>query len=410
MRKLLPLVFLLAVLTRAQTLPEMQTRLEQEVATLDRARDEQLAALRTHYLGALRNQMGSVGSDADRQALQEEIRRVEGEGALRPAVLSSNPGIRHFQDILVQQLDRVEQPRAERIAHLVGRLQEFAQNQSVPLRQQGQASAAREWEQWAAALPGRYLDTRFGTGGKTRFFTKLENGQRPYLMILGNSTSEFPNARVDAPWVQCAPGDRANWPGVLSRQLRERGELRLGGNTCAGANSRDFLDGTGSFGRHNFRQLAWLLDQNPDAVIIEFAVGTDSMDRFNLPVAESRQHHETIIRALRERNPDVEIFLWTAVKAFNDGRLNYADDRSGANRDGSNETQVDYARMLVQLANDFGRGIYVIDTFPTFADLLETEGVRTYRTYFRDGNHTNQRGAEQLIVPAMMKVLEFGNP
>ncbi|MCC5850867.1 MAG: SGNH/GDSL hydrolase family protein [Verrucomicrobia bacterium] len=410
MRKLLCLAALLVSVLHGQTVPEMQTRLEKEVTALDQTRDEQFAVLRTYYLGALQTRMASLQSETDRQSLQEEIRRVQGDGSLRPAVLSSHAGVRHYQDILVQQLDRIEKPRAERLANLVERLQGFAQNQSAMLRHQGQAAAAAEWETWSAALPGLYLASGYGTGGKTRFFTMLENGQKPYLIILGTSTSEFPNARIDAPWVQCAPGDRANWPGVLSPQLRAIGELRLGGNTCAGATSTEFLDETGRFGNHRFRQLDWLVEQNPDAVIIDFSVGTDSVDRFNVTAAQSRANHEIILRALREKNPNVEIFLWSGAKSFNEGRRNYADDRSGLKREGSNDTQEDYARMLVELARASGPGVYIIDTFPIFAGILEKEGVRTYRTYFRDGNHTNQRGGEQVIVPEMMKVLEFGNP
>jgi len=399
MRRLALLLFAVLPLLQAQTPQEMEARLEQEVAALNQARDEQLTALRAQYLGALQGQLPGVQAEADRQALQEEIRRVQTGETLRPAGLSGNARVRHFQEILLQQIDRVEAPRRERIGSLVERLQAFAQNQGT-----------EEWTRWGAGLPARFLEAGMGVGGKTRFLTMLEAGERPYLIVLGNSTSEYPNARIDAPWVQCAPGTRANWPGVLSPQLRNLGNLRLGGNTCAGATSSNFIDGSGRHGDNRFRQLDWLVEQNPDAVIIEFAVGTDSVDRFNISAAESRANHETIIQALRANNPQVEIFLLTGAKSFNDGRRSYADDRSGRNRAASNDTQADYANMLIDLARASGPGVYVVDTFALFSEIYEREGLRTYRTFFRDGNHTNQRGGQEVIVPEILRVFEQGNP
>ena len=389
---------------RAQTIEAMQTRLDEEVATLNQARDQAVATLRQQYVAGLERRMETLTGD-NLRLLTQERDRARAEGPLRPPVLSDNPGVRHYQDILIEQLDRIERPRAERLAIMVENLQVFAGGQAAQLRNSGQSAPAEQWEQWAAGLPRQYLDARFGVGGKTRFLTLLESGQKPYLMIVGNSTAEFPNARIDAPWRQCASGARTNWPGYLSRRLRDLGDLRLGGATCAGASSSRFVESDGDF-RHG---LQWVANEKPDAVILEFAPGGDAVNRFNISVAQSRENHERIIRELRAANPEVEIFLWTGAKSFDSGRRNYGSDRDGSTRDVSNEPQSAYAQMYVDLAQTAGPGVYVIDTFSIFAEILRDKGMGTYRTYFRDGNHTNQRGGEEIIVPEILKVLEFGN-
>ncbi|MCH8475060.1 MAG: SGNH/GDSL hydrolase family protein [Opitutales bacterium] len=392
-----------------QTIEEMQTRLDEEVAQLNATRDEAVETLRQQYISGLERRMETLSGE-NRQLLAEERDRAREAESLYPPVLSEHSGVRHFQDILIEQLERIEHPRTERLTTLVENLQAFAERQSRQLRGRGQAAKADEWEQWAGELPRNYLDSRFGAGGKTRFYTMLESGQTPYLLILGTSTAEFPRARIDAPWTQCADGTRTNWPGYLSQRLLELGELRLGGNTCAGANSNIFLDGTGRFERHTYRQLDWVKDQNPDAVLIEFAAGIDSRNDLNITVAQSRANHERIIRELRTENPEIEIFLWNGAKSFDQGRRNYGSERDGSTREGSDEPQEAYAQMLIDLANESGAGIYYIDTFSIFAEILEDKGMNTYRTYFRDGNHTNQRGGEEIIVPEVLKVLELGNP
>lgn len=389
----------------AQSIESMQSRLDGEIAALDRARDEAFSSLRQQYIGGLERRMASLEGE-NLRLITEERDRVRGGGPLRPSVLATHSGVRHYQDILLEQLDRIERPRAERLAVLVENLQVFAQAQAAQLRSQGQPAPAEAWERWAAELPRRHLDPRFGVGGQTRFFTKLTTGQRPYLMIVGNSTAEFPNARIDAPWRQCAGGARTNWPGILARALRELGDLRLGGTTCAGAHSGLFVNGEGDF-RHG---LSWVASEKPDAVIIEFAPGADAVNRFNLSVADSRANHERIIRELRAANPHMDIFLWTGAKSIDDGRLNYASDRDGSTRNASDEPQDAYARMYVELARSAGPGVYYIDTFALFAEILRDRGMSAYRTFFRDGNHTNQRGGEEIIVPEILKVLEFGNP
>lgn len=390
---------------RAQTIESMQSRLDEEVAQLDKTRDDALQTLRDQYISGLERRMETLDGE-NLELLREERDRAAGDAPLRPPALSSNPGVRHYQDLLVEQLDSIERPRAERLAVLVKNLEEFSEKQAAGLRNQGKTDAADAWEKWAAGLPGKYLDPRFAIGGKTRFFTMLESGMKPYLMIIGNSTSETPSAKIDAPWAQCSSGSRTNWPGYLSQRLQDLGDLRLGGTTCAGANSSQFLDGSGRMGNHGFKQLEWVIKENPDAVIIEFAPGADGVSRFNISVAESRANHEKIIRKLSAKNPRIEIFLWTGAKSFG----KYGADRDGSGREVSNEPQEAYAKMYVDLADDSGSGVYSIDTFSQFSQILDKKGMNTYRTYFRDGNHTNQRGAEEIIVPEMLKVLEFGNP
>lgn len=421
----------------AQTPEVMEERLEAEIETLDQTRDEALAVLRTQYLGFLEQQRQEQQNARRPEAvtlIEAEMERVRGDGPLRPAHASENPGIRRMQSILLQQIEEVEAPRTARLKTLLQNLKNYSLQQSAELRRQGHEADAASWETWGAALEEKYAGTIPETprvaerppaglrpapgtpagggrgGGPTRFHQKLEAGEKPYMMIIGTSTSENPNGRVDAPWVQCASGTRTNWPPVFSRELQNVGEVRVGGNTCAGASSNDFLDGSGRHGSSRYRQLDWVKEQNPDAVILAFAVGTDTVGRFDIPLAQSRANHERIIRELREHNPEIEIFLWNEALSFNAGRRNYGDDRDGSTRPSSDEPQSDYAKMCVDLANESGPGVYYIDTFSKFQKIFDEEGLSRYRTYFRDGNHTNQRGGEEIIVPEIMRVLREGNP
>ncbi|MCC5849526.1 MAG: hypothetical protein JJU29_15705 [Verrucomicrobia bacterium] len=425
------------ITAQTRTPEELEERLEAEIATLDETRDEALAVLRTQYLGFLeqqRQEQQRAGRAEAETLIEAEKNRVREDGPLRPAQPSENPGIQRMQNILLQQIDEIEEPRTTRIRTLLQNLKLYSLQQSATLRQEGRETDAGNWETWAAGLEEKYADTipaprevpdrpaatlrpapgtpaaTRGGGGPTRFFRKLEAGDKPYMMIIGTSTAENPNGRVDAPWVQCAPGTRTNWPPVFSRALQDVGNVRVGGNTCAGASSSDFLDDSGRHGRHRYRQLDWVKEQNPDAVILAFAVGTDTVGRFDITLAQSRANHERIIRELREHNPEIEIFLWNEALSFNAGARNYGDDRDGSTRKSSDEPQSEYAKMCVDLANESGPGVYYIDTFSKFQKIHDDEGLSRYRTYFRDGNHTNQRGGEEVIVPEMMRVLREGNP
>ena len=389
-----------ALFANSPTIEGMQERLEAEIKELDAERDERLQALRSQYRGALERRLGELGQGAASAPLREELERVSGDGRLAPAMPASQGELQRFHRILLDQIAVAEQPRTDRLNTLINNLQAFSNNQSSQLRRQGRQDEAERWKQWGDALPARYL-TGVADNGKSRFMTLLEAGEKPYLIIIGTSTSEHTGGAVDAPWRQCAGGNRTEWPAVLSPALREIGEVRIGGSTCAGVTSREFME------RGRLRPV---LEEKPDAVIIEFAPGADSVDRFNMTVADSRAAHEEMIAALREANPDMEIFLWTGARSFNSGggRGAHWDRRDGSGREASNEGQPEYAQMYRDLARDAGPGIRVIDTYATFENLFKRD-ERSYRTYFRDGNHTNRRGAEEIIVPEILRTLRGEN-
>lgn len=394
------LILLQASLANANqpTIASMQERLDAEVATLDAELEERLKALRQQYLGALDRRLDELGNSAQAAELRKERDRVAGDGRLAPGMASSDAEVGRFHKILLEQISVAEKPRNDRLEVLLNNLETFANQQSMQLRRQGQAPAAEEWQKWAKGLPVKYL-AGLSSGGKSRFMTLLEAGETPYLMLIGTSTSEHTGARIEAPWQQCASGNRTDWPPVLAQELQKLGQLRLGGSTCAGVPSTDFM---------SQNRLRWVINQNPDAVIIEFAPGTDAVNRFNVTVEKSRAAHEEMIRQLRENNPNIEIFLWNGARSFNQGRRNYWDDRNGSDRPDSNEPQPAYAQMYRDLARDAGPGVEVIDTFAIFEDLYK-RGENTYRTYFRDGNHLNRRGGEEIVVPEILRVLGAGS-
>ncbi|MCH8474286.1 MAG: SGNH/GDSL hydrolase family protein [Opitutales bacterium] len=376
----------------------MQERLEEEIAKLDQERDERIEALRKQYLGAVERQLGGNLTPANREALEAERDRVRSEDDLHPGSPSDHPAVNRLHEALIEQIEIAEQPRIDRLTTLIENLQNFSEAQARNLRQQGQRDRAEEWENWGKALPARHLSARAvaagAPGGKTRFMSLLEAGDEPYLIIVGTSTSEHRGGAVNAPWRQCASGNRTNWPPVLADKLKDIGPVKIGGRTCAGVSLKEFLDRG---------QLDWVVEQKPDAVIVEFATGADAVGRFNITVAESRQYHETMIEKLRGANPDMEIFLWNGMRSTNQGRRNYWDDRNGSGRSASDEGQPEYAQMYVELANSMP-GVYAVDTYTIFQELYE-EDSNAYRTFIRDGNHTNRRGAEEIIVPKILEVM-----
>ncbi|MCC5788685.1 MAG: SGNH/GDSL hydrolase family protein [Opitutales bacterium] len=380
------------------TIESMQERLEEEIAKLDSERDERIEALRQQYLTAVERQLeGNLPSD-NREALQGERDRVRNEDELHPGSPSDHPALNRLHEALIEQIQIAEKPRLERLTTLIENLQNFSENQARTLRQQGQRDKAEEWENWGKALPARHLSGAAAAAGvsgvKTRFMSLLEAGDEPYLIIVGTSTSEHQGGAVNAPWRQCASGNRSNWPPVLASALSDIGPVRIGGRTCAGVSSKEFL---------NRGQLDWVVEQKPDAVLMEFAPGGDCVGRFNMTVADSRAIHEQMIEKLRAANPDMEIFLWTGLRSTNQGRRNYWDDRNGSGRAASNESQAEYAQMYVDLANDMP-GVYAVDTYPIFQQLYE-EDSGAYRTFLRDGNHTNRRAGEEIIIPTILEVM-----
>ena len=92
---------------------------------------------------------------------------------------------------------------------------------------------------------------------------------------------------------------RAEWPDALASALQNCGlvSVQVLRNVKAGANS--------SWG---LSQAEWLGQQNPDLVIVEFAINdADILD--GLSLGDSRRNHDEIIRILQERAPNTAIML-----------------------------------------------------------------------------------------------------
>ena len=371
------------------TIERMEERLEQEIETLDAERDERLETLRNQYRNGLERRLASLDQSAEANALREELERISNDNPLAPSEPATSGELQRLHEILKEQVEIAEAPRTERLTTLIENLQNFASNHAQSLRRQGRNDDADEWEQWGNTLPARHLAGTGVTipGIASRFMGLLEAGEEPYLIIVGTSTAEHTGGAVNAPWRQCASGNRSNWPPVLANALSDIGPVRIGGSTCAGVSSREYM----SRGR-----LDWVVEQKPDAVIIEFAAGADCVSRFNMSVEDSRASHMEMIERLLEANPDMEIFLWNGLRSTNQGRRNYWDDRPG---------QPDFAQLYIDMAQELGPAVFAVDTYSIFQGLYE-EDSNAYRTFLRDGNHINRRGGEEVVVPEILRVMK----
>jgi hypothetical protein len=231
--------------------------------------------------------------------------------------------------------------------------------------------------------------------GQSQFYTKLVNGESPFFMVVGNSTSQ--NASTTT-W-SSYPKTYCEWPLRLKEELESLGDLRFEGHTAPGKHSGNFIEGTDGFSHG----LEWVKLNTPDALIMEFAPGADAVGRFNITVAQSKANHETIIDELLAAKPDMEIFLWTGARSTG-GKW---EDRSS--RVASDEGQPEYAQMLIELAEEKGPQVLSVDTYTEMFAIYENQGSSVYGTYMHDENHTNNKAATEIIVPEIMKVMREGN-
>lgn len=227
-------------------------------------------------------------------------------------------------------------------------------------------------------------------GTESEFWKKLKNGESPSFVVVGHSTSQAYPSPFCSSSKSFVP-----WPNTLKAELEKTGSFNLLSCTCAGNPVTAFMGDNDSYGTAG---IDWLTSQQADAVIIEFAIGADCVGRFDITVAESKASHEQLIDAILAARSDTEIFLWTGARSYG-GKWN---DRSS--RASSDESQPDYAAMYVELARE--RNVYVVDTYPTFMQIHDQEGLDAYKAYMADENHTNSKAAEEIIVPTILDAMK----
>lgn len=134
-----------------------------------------------------------------------------------------------------------------------------------------------------------------------------------------------------------------------------------------------------------------VIDQKPDVVFIEFSVN-DAVDRFEIPLEESRKNLETIIDKILAANPRCQIILHVT---------NPVVDRPVGDKGARSKLE-----FYQQMYRDVGarRGLLVVDDMPVWQRVLD-KGPAEYKKYVPDGLHPNAQGCELVITPTILSAI-----
>lgn len=133
-----------------------------------------------------------------------------------------------------------------------------------------------------------------------------------------------------------------------------------------------------------------VVDQRPDVVFIEFTIN-DAVERFKMPVEESKANHEQIIDKILAANPDCQIILQTTNPVVGkEGTPSHRKDLPA------------YEQMYRDLAKS--RGLLLIDHAPTWKAVLD-KGETEFKKWVPDGVHPNGPGWATYVTPTILKTI-----
>ena len=135
-----------------------------------------------------------------------------------------------------------------------------------------------------------------------------------------------------------------------------------------------------------------VLMKRPDAVIIEFATN-DAVTRFDISQEDCRYNTELLIKRIKERYPECEIFLHTPC--------GYPLGKNAVNR----PEMKAYNEVYELIAEE--QDLRYIDESETFIRIAEKQGEAELRKFAGDGVHPTKRGGLEIIAPNVIRVLEM---
>lgn len=385
----------------APSIDAVRARLDSEIAAMDRERAEAREVLKRNYMGALArrgSELRNQNDQAGAAAILAELQRAQPLDDPRPDELSNQPDIRHFQSILQGQWEELDRQRADRLRAMVGSLQRYAEEMASTHRVSRRMNEAEAWSRWGRSLETEILEGlpppadrpaaavastpgRPGTGpatGPSRFWTRLQAGERQHLVIYGTSLVTQRHTRLPT-----------RLPQAVNRELGED-LLRVTERTNAGEYSK--------WGADNIRNQ--VIRSRPDAVILEFG-SNDSVDRFEQTVEQARVNWETMVTTLKEELPDCDIFVYITAPPWDR-------DSSGHGAHGSRRPNIEaFFAMIREVAAK--HQVFLIDTWHEFAERKDPPNHRQYRRYIGDGHHPSGQGVGEIIIPMMMQTFQHGS-
>ena len=138
-----------------------------------------------------------------------------------------------------------------------------------------------------------------------------------------------------------------------------------------------------------------MVKYQPDVVFIEFAVN-DSYQPYRISVTESRKNMESIIKTLRDANPNVEIILQTMNVVLDMPELNLTESTKRSDLP-------QYLKMYREVAKK--NHLMLVDHYPNWEKFLKQEGREAYIKVVTDGIHPNLEGYRKIMLPELKRKL-----
>ena len=140
-----------------------------------------------------------------------------------------------------------------------------------------------------------------------------------------------------------------------------------------------------------------VLSKNPDLVFVEFSVN-DANTKHKISIEQSEANLNTMVKALREQNPQVDIVLMTMNTAWDS-----PDEPSGKKFATDRPRLNEYYDVYRKYARE--RGLALVDHHSNWLK-LHTEDEEKFKKWMPEGLHPIPEGSLAVTWPAIQALLE----
>jgi acyl-CoA thioesterase-1 len=224
-------------------------------------------------------------------------------------------------------------------------------------------AADERMDKISASNPLTKLRAKPRTGKKTDFVEKLRQGQPQRIVVYGTSLT------AGGAWV---------------KQLADALEQRFPGQATVINSGQSAM--WSQWGVENLQER--VLDKNPDAVFIEFAVNDAFLD-YQTSVEQARRNLETMIDRIDRSHPSAQVILMV----MNPPIREHCQRRPNIER--HNQMNRDVAAQ---------RKLTLIDHWPAWMKILLRDPAR-FDEYVPDGIHPAEVGCRNVVTPGILRAL-----
>ncbi|QHI67988.1 SGNH/GDSL hydrolase family protein [Tichowtungia aerotolerans] len=210
-------------------------------------------------------------------------------------------------------------------------------------------------------------------GAPSRLIQNLEAGNSQTLVYYGTSLTEA-----------------GKWTVQLTEVLQARYGQLVNTENCA-KSGRDSVWGLANLASR-------VIPRNPDTVIIEFSMN-DAIHSRNISVENARANLLSMVSALQQANPDVEVILLTMNPVGGEVAERTADHPYYRGN------LPDYYQMVRDVAAS--HGLQLIDLNAVWNDWI-ADHPGEFGLYVPDGVHPNKTACREVILPGVLKGLGGG--